>query len=439
MRIAVVGTGIAGLTAAARLHPHHELTVFEAEPRPGGHALTRTVNDAAVCATLDTPDGRGRRTHVTADSTRPDTHAADLGFMVWNHHTYPGLKAMFERLGIATSPTSMGFSVHDERSGLEYAGETLAGLFAQPLNLVNPSFLGMLRAILRFNAHARDWVAGRYADATLGELLAGERLPRAFRDFYLVPMGAAIWSASEHDMEAFPARFFVRFLANHGMMEPPAKQFQWYVVDGGSRHYVEALTRPFADRLRLSCPVRRIERGPDGVRVTHDAGTETFDLAVLASHADQSLAMLADATPLEREALGAFPYRTNDAVLHTDTAMLPRARRAWSSWNYHVPADRSAPVTVTYDLARLQHLRTPGPLLLTLNDRDTVAPGRVLERMTFAHPAFTRASIEWQARHAEVSGSHRVHFCGAYWRNGFHEDGLVSGDAVADLILGARA
>lgn len=439
MRIAVVGTGIAGLTAAARLHPHHELTVFEAEPRLGGHALTRTVSDAAVCASLATPDGHGRTARLAPHEARPATHAADLGFMVWNHHTYPGLKAMFERLGVATSPTSMGFSVHDATSGLEYAGETLAGLFAQPLNLVNPRFLGMLRAILRFNAHARDWVAGPHADATLGELLERERLPRAFRDFYLVPMGAAIWSASERDMAAFPARFFVRFLANHGMLEPPARQYQWYCVDGGSQHYVAALSQPFADRVRTSCPVRRIERSADGVRVTHDAGTETFDQVVLASHADQSLALLADPTPLEREALAAFPYRTNTAVLHTDTALLPRARRAWSSWNYHVPADRTAPVMVTYDLARLQHLRTPGPLLLTLNDRDTVAPGRVLERLTFAHPAFTHDSIAWQARHAEVSGSHRVHFCGAYWRNGFHEDGLVSGDAVADLVLGSRA
>lgn len=439
MRIAVVGTGIAGLTAAARLHPHHALTVFEAEPRLGGHALTRTLSDADVCATLTRPDGRGRTTRVPTDAARPATHAADLGFMVWNHHTYPGLKAMFERFAIATSPTSMGFSVHDAHSGLEYAGETLGGLFAQPLNLVNPTFLGMLRAILRFNAHAREWVAGRYADATLGELLAGERLPRSLRDFYLVPMGAAIWSASERDMEDFPARFFVRFLANHGMLEPPAQQFQWYVVDGGSHHYVEALSRPFADRVRLACPVRRVERTADGVLVTHDSGRETFDLVVLASHADQSLGLLADATPLEREALSAFPYRTNEAVLHTDTAILPRARRAWSSWNYHVPAERTAPVMVTYDLARLQHLRTPGPLLLTLNDGGRVAAGRVLERMTFAHPAFTHASIDWQARHAEVSGSHRVHFCGAYWRNGFHEDGLVSGDAVADLILGSRA
>ncbi len=281
MRIAVVGTGIAGLTAAARLHPHHAITVFEAEPRLGGHALTRTLTDAEVCATLAQPDGRGRTTRVPHDPTRPATHAADLGFMVWNHHTYPGLKAMFERFAIATSPTSMGFSVHDAHSGLEYAGETLGGLFAQPLNLVNPTFLGMLRAILRFNAHARDWVAGRYADATLGELLSGERLPRSLRDFYLVPMGAAIWSASERDMEAFPARFFVRFLANHGMLGLRDRP-TWFYVRGGSSRYVEAILGELGSRVRTRTPVASILR-EEGRVVVEPRGeaVEEYDHVVL--------------------------------------------------------------------------------------------------------------------------------------------------------------
>jgi predicted NAD/FAD-binding protein len=439
MRIAVIGAGVAGLAAAARLHPHHDITVYEAESHLGGHALTRLVDDSALVASLARPDGLGRRGHDPRTGPRPTEHAADLGFMVWNRHTYPGLTALFERLGTATAPTSMGFSVRDARSGLEYAGETLNGLFAQRRNLVRPSFLAMIAAILRFNRHARDWVAGPHADATLGELLERERLPRAFRDHYLIPMGAAIWSASERDMDAFPAAFFVRFLANHGMLEPPSRQFRWRVVTGGSRHYVAALVRPFADRARTGCPVRRVERTADGVTVTTDAGTESFDRAVLALHADQALAVLADATPLEREALSAFPYRTNDAVLHTDTALLPRARAAWASWNYHVPAERGAPVMVTYDLSRLQHLATPGPLLLTLNDGGRVAEGRVVERRVFAHPAFTRASIAMQERHAEVDGTHRVHFCGAYWRNGFHEDGFASGETVAARILALDA
>ena len=448
LKIAVVGTGIAGLSAAAALHPDHELTLYEAEAQPGGHALTVDVPEADIEATLGHPTGRelAERTRrplaVPPSTTSPAgtrTHAADLGFMVWNHHTYPGLKAMFEALGVETAPTSMGFSLSDVRTGLEYAGESLDGVFAQRRNLVRPSFLRMLLQIQRFNRLAPGWTRGAHAGASLGELLERERFSREFRDHYLVPMGAAIWSASEHDMLAFPAAFFVRFLQNHGMLEPPSRQFQWRVVTGGSRRYVQALTRPFADRIRLSTPVRRVTRTATGVNVATDHGTEHFDEAVLALHADQALAILADASPRERETLAAFPYRTNTAVLHTDTSLLPRSRRAWASWNYHVPADHGAPVGVTYDLSRLQHLATPAPLLLTLNDRGMAAPGRVLQRRSFAHPVFTRDSVAMQAQHAQRSGQDRVHFCGAYWRNGFHEDGLVSGRAVAGHILSRHA
>lgn len=427
MKIAIVGAGIAGLAAASRLHPAHDITVFEADTHAGGHALTAHVSDPDVRASLGLPESAARRDLV---------YPADLGFMVWNHHTYPGLHALFDQLGVETAPTSMGFSVRDERSGLEYAGETFDTLFAQRRNLFRPAFWDMIRAIVRFNQRARAWVEGPHANATLGELLAAERLPRSFRDHFLIPMGAAIWSASEHDMEAFPAAFFVRFLANHGMLEPPSKQFTWHVMTGGSERYVAALSRPFADRIRLATPVRAVRRTAAGVEVATDGASETFAQVVLALHADQARAVLQDATPLEAEALAAFPYRTNDAVLHTDVRVLPRRRRAWASWNYHVPTDRSAPVSVTYDLSRLQHLATPSPLLLTLNDSGRIAPARVLRRQRFTHPAFTRASIAMQARHAEVSGSQHVHFCGAYWRNGFHEDGHWSGVRVADRILG---
>jgi predicted NAD/FAD-binding protein len=356
---------------------------------------------------------------------------------VWNHHTYPGLHALFDELGIETEPTSMGFSVRDEQSGLEYAGETFDTLFAQRRNLFRPAFWGMIQSIVRFNKHARAWAAGPHAGSTLGELLAAERFPGSFRDHFLIPMGAAIWSASERDMAAFPAAFFVRFLANHGMLEPPSRQFSWRVMTGGSERYVAALTRPFADRIRLGTPVHAVRRTAQGVEIASEGAAEAFDQVVLALHADQARTVLADASPLEAAALAAFPYRTNDAVVHTDVRVLPRRRRAWASWNYHVPADRSAPVSVTYDLSRLQHLATPSPLLLTLNDSGRIAPAHVLRRQRFAHPAFTRDSIAMQARHAEVSGVHRVHFCGAYWRNGFHEDGFWSGVRVAEAILGA--
>ncbi len=456
MRIAVVGTGIAGIAAAAGLHPDHDLTLYEAAPYVGGHACTVDVPDDAIAATMNEPTAReltrrgaqaaafasaraaGFEGGIPIGKPHPSvrSHAADLGFMVWNHHTYPRLKHMFERLEIETAATSMGFSVSDGASGLEYAGESLDSVFAQRRNLVRPAFWRMLLDIMRFNRGAVAWCNGAHAGSTLGQLLEAERFPREFRDHYLIPMGAAIWSASESDMLAFPAAFFVRFLHNHGMLEPPSRQFRWRVVTGGARRYVAALTQPFAGRIRLSSPVQRVQRVPGGgVEVLTASGREHFNEVVLALHADQALAILADPTPLEREALSAFPYRSNTAVLHTDFSLLPRRRRAWASWNYHAPADRGAPVGVTYDLSRLQHLRTATPLLLTLNDGGRVGPGRVLLRTTFEHPAFTRASVAMQARHTEVSGRDRIHFCGAYWRNGFHEDGLVSGEAVADAIL----
>ena len=453
LKIAVVGSGIAGLSAAARLHAAHELTVFEAASYAGGHACTVDVPDEAIRATLSEPAARpvaSRASSSRASSRDPGltasmgrsqpmetaSHAADLGFMVWNHHTYPELKRLFESHDIATEPTSMGFSLSDRRTSLEYAGETLDGVFAQRRNLLRPSFVRMLFDIMRFNRHAMRWVAGPHADSTLGDLIQQERFPREFRDHFLVPMGAAIWSASEHDILAFPAAFFVRFLHNHGMLAPPSRQFRWRVVTGGARRYVSALSRPFANRIRLSKAVQRVRRLPGaGVEIVTADGCERFDAVVLALHADQALAVLEDPTMLEREALTAFPYRRNSAVLHTDHSVLPHSRRAWASWNYHVPAEPGAAVGVTYDLSRLQHLRTCTPLLLTLNDGGRVAPGRVLLRTTFDHPAFTQDSVAMQARHAEVSGRDRVHYCGAYWRNGFHEDGLVSGLAVADAIL----
>ncbi len=427
MRIAIVGAGIAGLAAASRLCSTHDIIVYEADDHAGGHALTAHVPDADLRASLGLPAPR---------APHGISYPADLGFMVWNTHTYPGLHTLFDALGVETAPTSMGFSVRDEASGLEYAGETFDTLFAQRRNLFRPAFWGMIRAIMRFNRMAPGWVAGAHADATLGELLERESLPREFRDHFLIPMGAAIWSASERDMAAFPAAFFVRFLANHGMLEPPSRQFRWRVMTGGSERYVAALTRPFADRIRLRTPVRVVRRTTGRVQIETDLGSETYDQVILALHADQARDVLADASPLEAAALDAFPYRMNEAVLHTDVDVLPRKRRAWASWNYHVPADRNAPVSVTYDLSRLQHLATPSPLLLTLNDQDRVAARHVLRRQRFAHPAFTRASIAMQARHAEVSGSNRVHFCGAYWRNGFHEDGYWSGVRVAETILG---
>ncbi len=407
MKVAIIGSGVSGLTVAAHLHPHHEVTVFEAGSHVGGHTHTVRVDTAAGPFDVDT------------------------GFVVFNERTYPEFCAMLARLGVPSRETSMGFGVSDQRSGLEYGGETLDAVFAQRRNLVNPAFLRMLSDILRFNREAEGLVAGAYANATLGELCEGARFSPTFRDSYLVPMGAAIWSASERDMREFPAAFFVRFFRNHGLLEPPAKQPRWRVVANGSHAYVKPLIAPFAERVHVNTPVRGVRRTPDAVEVRLDGATRTFDEVVFATHSDQALALLQDSTPLERQVLGAFRYQANTAVLHTDTSVLPRARRAWASWNYHVPADRTAPVSVTYDMTALQGLASPERFLVTLNDDGRVSPSRVVRRMTFEHPIFTRDSLVAQTRHAEVSGPQRVHFCGAYWRNGFHEDGVVSGLAVA--------
>lgn len=414
MRIAVVGAGVSGLVAADALRHEHEITVFEAGDRAGGHSHTVRVETATGPRDVDT------------------------GFVVFNRATYPEFCRLLERLGVGSQPTGMGFSVSDRRSGIEYAGETPAGLFAQRRNLLRPAFLRMVSDVLRFNREAESLAARLGPEASLGDLCATGGFSAAFRDLYLVPMGAAIWSSNERDMLAFPARFFVRFFRNHGLFEPPGRQLQWRVVSGSSKNYVDALVRPFAHRLRLRTPVQRVRRVPDGVEVRTDGASERFDEVVFAAHADQALRLLADATPLERQVLSAFPYQRNEATVHTDTRVLPRRRRAWASWNYHVPADRDEPVRVTYDMSRLQGLDTREPVLVTLNDPGTLDPARVIARIPFDHPVFTPGSVAAQARHAEVSGSHRAHFCGAYWRNGFHEDGVVSGLAVARAFARAE-
>lgn len=407
MKLAIIGAGVAGLAAASRLVAEHEVTVFERDAHAGGHARTERITTPAGAVDVDT------------------------GFMVFNEATYPEFVRELARLGVESQPTTMSFGVTDRVTGIEYGGASWGALFAQRRNLLRPSFVRMVADIVRFNRTAASLVEGRYRDASLAELVEGEGLSATFRDSYLLPMGAAIWSASERALARFPAAFFVRFFRNHGLLEPPSRQLQWRVIRGGSQQYVSRLVAPFADRLRLGVAVREVRRVPDGVRVAWQGGHATFDEAVLACHADQALALLADPTPLERRVLGAFPYAHNDALLHTDVGVLPRARAAWASWNHSREPDRDRPVSVTYDLSRLQHLRTPTPLLLTLNDSGRIAPDHVLRRVRFEHPVFTRDSIAAQALHPQVSGADRVHFCGAYWRNGFHEDGWVSGLAVA--------
>jgi predicted NAD/FAD-binding protein len=392
MRIAVIGAGIAGNLAARRLHEAgHEVTVLEAAGHVGGHTHTHAIDGLAI----------------------------DTGFIVYNERTYPHFTRLLTELGVASQPSSMSFSVRNESSGMEYNGSTLNGLFAQRRNLLRPSFHRMIGDILRFNREAPALLSST-SETTLGNFLRDGGYSASFTRDYLVPMGAAIWSTDPARMLGFPARFFIRFLHNHGMLTLNDRP-QWRVIRGGSARYVERLTAPFRHRIRLGSPVRSVARVAGGVMVEGSF----FDRAFVACHSDQALALLADATPLEREVLGAIRYQDNEAVLHTDIALLPRARRAWAAWNYHVRPGAGR-VALTYNMNILQSLAARETYCLTLNRTQDIRPERIVKRMTYHHPLFTPHGVAAQARHRELNGALHTYYCGAYWRFGFHEDGVAS-------------
>jgi predicted NAD/FAD-binding protein len=406
MRIAIVGSGIAGLTAAHLLHPEHDITVFEAGGHVGGHVHTHDV------------ELNGRH------------YAVDTGFIVHNNRTYPNFVGLMDELGVERQDSDMGFSVSCSQTGLEYNGANLNALFAQRSNLARPGFWRMLGDIMRFNREAPDLLKHDGADLPLGEYLEREGYGELFRDYYILPMGAAIWSTDPALMQRFPARFFIRFFANHGLLSISDRPV-WRVIQGGSRRYVDALTAPFAARIRLNSPVRRILRFDDHVELCLDDGRAHFDAVFLACHSDQSLALLD--TPGEREAavLGAIPYQTNEAVLHTDIRLLPKRRRAWAAWNYLMPEGPQGRVSLTYDMNILQGLDAPETFCVTLNAGERIDPNKVIARMTYHHPMFTLDAMAAQMQHRAIDGTRRTYYCGAWWRNGFHEDGLVSAlDAV---------
>jgi predicted NAD/FAD-binding protein len=401
-RIAVVGSGISGLTAAWLLAERHQVTLFEADSRLGGHTNTIDV------------DLQGKR------------YSLDTGFIVYNERTYPNFSRLLADWGVATQASDMSFSVRSDQTGWEYCGSSLSGPFAQRRNVARPAFYRMLFDILRFNRDAPRLLAEGDDGLTLGEYAARQRFRREFWDNYLIPMGAAIWSAPPNRMHEFPARHFVRFCANHGLTSLTNRP-QWRTVSGGAARYIEALlsSRPFS--VRLNSPVRRLLRRPGGVELSvSGAVPERFDHVVIAAHANQALAMLADPSQAEKEVLSAFEYQRNEAVLHTSPSLLPRRRRAWASWNYHVPAAAQSAVTVTYWLNRLQRLEAPVDFCVTLNENGAVHPTQVLRRISYQHPLVTARSVAAQARHGEISGHRNTHYCGAYWGYGFHEDGATS-------------
>ena len=408
-RIAIVGTGIAGMTAAYLLARNHELVVFEANDYIGGHSHTVMV---------PSEDGE---------------IGVDTGFIVHNRRTYPHFCRLLDRLGVATQPSDMSFSFRDETTGLEHAAPELRRLFAQPRNLWRPRFWRMLGQIRRFYREAPRLLVAADADADLDlkSYLLREGYDEAFSEDHLFPMAAAIWSGSRRQLAAFPARAFVRFFQNHGLLSLRDRPL-WRTITGGSVRYVEKLVASFRDAVRLRTPVIQVQRDETGVTVTTPTGPpERFSKIVLACHADQALALLADPTPQETELLGAFPYAANDVVLHSDPNLMPRRKAAWSSWNYHKLVDAPDLVTLTYHMNQLQRLPGPIPYLVTLNRTEAVDSEKRHARLTYHHPQYDARGVALQARFEELNGPNHTHYCGAYWGYGFHEDGVVSALRVA--------
>jgi uncharacterized protein len=409
MRIAIIGAGVSGMVAAHQLHRHHDIVVFESGDRAGGHSNTIRV---------DTPE---------------HTHYVDTGFMVYNDRNYPSFERLLSQLGVESQPSDMSFGVSDGRGDFEYSSASPNGLFAKRAHIGTPWFHRMVADLVRFNSAARELLRGG-EDVSFGEWLAQRQFSDAFVQRLIVPQVSAVWSADPRQMWSFPARFLAEFFDNHGMLALRGRP-RWRTVTGGSQRYVQALTHPWRDRLRLGAPVHRIERDETGVLVRPCAGeAERFDEVVLATHSDQALALLGDAGDREREILAAMPYQENEAVLHSDARMLPRRRRAWASWNYHLLEQPGDHATVTYHMNRLQSLRADRELCVTLNRTEAIDPGKVIRTIPYAHPVYTEAGVRAQARHAEISGHNRTHYCGAYWGWGFHEDGVVSGLAVAERL-----
>ena len=406
MKIAIIGSGIAGNTLAHYLYQQHDITVFEANSHIGGHTHTHDIELFGK------------------------NYAVDTGFIVFNDRTYPNFIGLLDDLKVAWQPSNMSFSVRNESTGLEYNGTSLNSLFAQRSNFFKPSFYGMIQDILRFNKESLSLLeAGN--EISLGAYLAQNHYKQTFINNYIVPMGAAIWSTDAAQMMQFPARFLVRFFHHHGMLTVNNRP-QWRTIVGGSARYVEALTEPFKYKIKLNTPIASVRRQENSVLLKPQHGDEqTFDYVFFACHSDQALNMLgADASVQEREILSAIPYQENTIYLHHDRSLLPKRELAWAAWNYHVTDHQSAQasnkVQVTYNMNILQNLKSPEPILVTLNHTDFINPAKVIKRLKYTHPIYTIAGAAAQGRHAEISGHNRTGFAGAYWRNGFHEDGVAS-------------
>ncbi len=409
MRIAIVGAGVSGLVAAHLLAREHEIVVYEAGSYAGGHTNTVRVD------------------------TAHETYHVDTGFIVMNDRNYPNFTRLLAQLGVATQPTNMSFSVKGEDEDFEYAG-TPRGLICQPRNLLSPRFQRMIADLLRFNRELRRLLGREETGESLQDFLVRRRFSEVFIRRLIVPQVSAVWSADPRQISSFPVRFLAEFFANHGMLGFRDRP-RWATVAGGSARYVDALTRPFRERIRLNSPVQSITRSEDRVEITaedrsarrggHD--TESFDQVVIATHSDQALALLSDPSERERAVLGAIPYQRNEAVLHTDSSLLPRRRLARAAWNFHLLREPKRLSTVTYYMNHLQRIVADRDFCVTLNRTEAIDPAKIIRTIPYSHPVFTPAGVAAQAQHGAIGGFEtRTHFCGAYWGWGFHEDGVVS-------------
>jgi len=411
-RVAIIGSGISGLTAAYRLHNDVEVTVFEQNDWVGGH--THTVD-------------------VTLDG---QTYAVDTGFIVFNEWTYPRFLNLLSELGLVHQDTDMSFSVMSETTGIEYAGTNLSTLFAQRHRLLSPGYYRFLLDIVKFNKTAIDDLAHDRIDAsiTLETYLKKLSLCDLFHSHYLLPMAAAIWSSDLNDVNQMPALFFIRFFKNHGLLSVTDRP-QWYTLPGGSRSYIAPLTEGFRERIRLNTPVVSVRNTSQGVEVVANANQEFFDAVVLASHSDQSLALLDDTETALKSILHGIPYADNEVVLHTDRSQMPKSRRAWASWNYQIQATpEGVGAVVTYDMNRLQNLNGPHQFFVTLNNTKHINPDAILGKWTYAHPQFGPESLAIQAQINSINAESKITVAGAWCRNGFHEDGVVSGEKAAEAV-----
>lgn len=410
-KIAVVGSGISGLGAAWLLNRKHEVHLFDKRSRPGGH------------------------THTVKHSHHHQGLALDTGFIVYNEKTYPTLTRVFSQLGITTQTSDMSFAVSSRKPDLEYSGSSLRALFAQPINALRPSYLGMLKDIWRFGRVGSEILENRPdPSVTIGEFLTDEKFGEHFAAFFLLPMTAAIWSTGTGPTTEFPRDTLLRFFANHGLLSIKG-QPEWRTVVGGSSTYIAEMTRDFSDRVHLNSGVTQIDRSPGEVSLTlTDGSRHRFDHVVIATHADQALKMLGEPTSDERALLGAWTYSDNDTWLHTDTGLMPRRRSAWASWNYLIEnaAETAGQACVSYHLNRLQRIDSETEFVVTLNPPRAPKPETVIRRMRYRHPIYNRQSTSTQGLLPQLNGKNHTHFCGAYFRNGFHEDGLVSAVRVAE-------